>query len=192
MTSITVVAQYTTSNILEPLNDDIPRHPCRLGDSTRGRRYVSHTTQVVEVLEAADRCAVTDRRRVGALIGTFAPAVGEQLKLAGDVFLNLVQMIVVPLVFPLIVLGIARMDSAKKVGRMAAKAILYFEIVTTIILLMAVALAKLLDIGSGAPVAGADEAPSRPSSRASTSTNYSCTLSRRTSSPPSRRGTCWQ
>lgn len=116
-------------------------------------RYVSHTTQVVEVLEAADRCAVTDRRRVGALIGTFAPAVGEQLKLAGDVFLNLVQMIVVPLVFPLIVLGIARMDSAKKVGRMAAKAILYFEIVTTIILLMAVALAKLLDIGSGAPVA---------------------------------------
>ncbi|QDQ94994.1 dicarboxylate/amino acid:cation symporter [Rhodococcus sp. WB9] len=95
---------------------------------------------------------------VGALIGTFAPAVGEQLKLAGDVFLNLVQMIVVPLVFPLIVLGIARMDSAKKVGRMAAKAILYFEIVTTIILLMAVALAKLLDIGSGAPVAGADEA----------------------------------
>lgn len=129
---------------------------------------------------------------VGALIGTFAPAVGEQLKLAGDVFLNLVQMIVVPLVFPLIVLGIARMDSAKKVGRMAAKAILYFEIVTTIILLMAVALAKLLDIGSGAPVAGATKPPSRPSSRASTSTNYSCTLSRRTSSPPSRRGTCWQ
>ncbi|MGA5898530.1 cation:dicarboxylate symporter family transporter [Streptomyces venetus] len=44
---------------------------------------------------------------LGALIGTLAPSVGEQLKLLGDVFLNLVQMVVLPLVFPLIVLGIA-------------------------------------------------------------------------------------
>jgi proton glutamate symport protein len=95
---------------------------------------------------------------LGALIGSLAPTVGEQLKLAGDVFLNLVQMVVVPLVFPLIVLGIARMESVKKVGRMAGKAILYFEIVTTIILLMAVALAKVFDVGVGAPVANADGA----------------------------------
>lgn len=95
---------------------------------------------------------------LGALIGSLAPSVGEQLKLAGDVFLNLVQMVVVPLVFPLIVLGIARMESVKKVGRMAGKAILYFEIVTTLILLMAVALAKAFDVGVGAPVANADGA----------------------------------
>jgi proton glutamate symport protein len=95
---------------------------------------------------------------LGALIGSLAPNVGEHLKLAGDVFLNLVQMVVVPLVFPLIVLGIARMESVKKVGRMAGKAILYFEIVTTIILLMAVALAKVFDIGVGAPVANVDGA----------------------------------
>ena len=93
---------------------------------------------------------------LGALIGTFAPSVGEQLKLLGDIFLNLVQMVVLPLVFPLIVLGIARMESVKKVGRIAGKAVLYFEVVTTVILLISVALAELTGIGKGAPVAGGD------------------------------------
>lgn len=93
---------------------------------------------------------------IGALIGTLAPSAGTQLKILGDVFLNLVQMVVLPLVFPLIVLGIARMESAKKVGRIAVKAILYFEIVTTVILLLAVSLAKATGIGKGAPVHAAD------------------------------------
>ena len=93
---------------------------------------------------------------LGALIGTFAPNVGEQMEILGDVFLNLVQVVVLPLVFPLIVLGIARMESVKKVGRIAGKAILYFEVVTTVILLTAVGLAKFTGIGKGAPVHGAD------------------------------------
>ncbi|TLS40891.1 dicarboxylate/amino acid:cation symporter [Streptomyces montanus] len=93
---------------------------------------------------------------LGALIGSLAPSAGEQMKIFGDLFLNLVQMVVLPLVFPLIVLGIARMESVKKVGRIAGKAILYFEIVTTVILLIAVGLAKVTGIGKGAPVGGAD------------------------------------
>ena len=93
---------------------------------------------------------------LGALIGVLAPGVGEGLKLVGTAFLNLVQMVVVPLVFPLIVLGIARMESVKKVGRMAGKAILYFEVVTTLILVLAVTLAKLFNVGANAPVAAAD------------------------------------
>lgn len=93
---------------------------------------------------------------LGALIGSLAPSAGEQMKILGDVFLNLVQVVVLPLVFPLIVLGIARMESVKKVGRIAGKAILYFEIVTTVVLLIAVGLAKLTGIGKGAPVHGAD------------------------------------
>jgi len=93
---------------------------------------------------------------LGALIGALAPTVGEQLKILGDVFLNLVQMVVLPLVFPLIVLGIARMESVKKVGRIAGKAILYFEVVTTVILVVAVTLAEVSGIGNGAPVAGGD------------------------------------
>src|SRR5690242_10119393 len=93
---------------------------------------------------------------LGALIGTLAPSAGVQMKILGDIFLNLVQVVVLPLVFPLIVLGITRMESVKKVGRIAGKAILYFEIVTTVILLIAVGLAKFTGIGKGAPVHGAD------------------------------------
>ncbi|WP_245936470.1 dicarboxylate/amino acid:cation symporter [Streptomyces cahuitamycinicus] len=93
---------------------------------------------------------------LGATLGTFAPATGEQMKILGDVFLNLVQVVVLPLVFPLIVLGIARVESVKKVGRIAGKAILYFELVTTVILLIAVGLAKFTGIGKNAPVVGAD------------------------------------
>lgn len=89
---------------------------------------------------------------LGALIGTFAPAVGEQMQILGEMFLNMVQVVVLPLVFPLIVLGIARMESVKKVGRIAGKAILYFELVTTVILVIAVVLAKSTGIGEGAPV----------------------------------------
>lgn len=93
---------------------------------------------------------------LGALIGTLAPSAGEQMKILGGVFLNLVQVVVLPLVFPLIVLGIARMESVKKVGRIAYKAILYFELVTTVVLLIAVGLAKFTGIGKGAPVHGTD------------------------------------
>ncbi|MFM9587974.1 dicarboxylate/amino acid:cation symporter [Streptomyces scabiei] len=93
---------------------------------------------------------------LGALVGSLAPSAGEQMKILGDVFLNMVQVVVLPLVFPLIVLGIARMESVKKVGRIAGKAILYFEIVTTVILLIAVGLAKFTGIGKGAPVQGSD------------------------------------
>ncbi|MFE7356206.1 dicarboxylate/amino acid:cation symporter [Streptomyces sp. NPDC057543] len=92
---------------------------------------------------------------LGELIGSLAPSAGEQMKILGDVFLNLVQVVELPLVFPLIVLGIARMESVKKVGRIAGKAILYFKIVTTVILLLAVGLAKFTGIGKGAPVQGA-------------------------------------
>jgi proton glutamate symport protein len=93
---------------------------------------------------------------IGALIGTLAPSAGEQMKIFGDVFLNLVQVVVLPLVFPLIVLGIARMESVRTVGRIAGKAILYFEIVTTVILLLAVVMAKATGIGKGASVSSGD------------------------------------
>lgn len=93
---------------------------------------------------------------IGALIGVFWPETGSRLKILGDLFLNGVKMVVVPLVFPLVVLGISKMGSASKIGRIAVKAIIYFEIVTTIILFMAVFLAKAFDIGANATISGAD------------------------------------
>lgn len=130
-------------------------------------------TGVAQIYEEAQAAPDARRRRwwrvpmgvqallavvLGAVLGTAAPGVGEHLKILGDVFLHLVQMVVVPLVFPLIVLGIARMESVRHVGRVAGKAILYFEVVTTLILVLAVALGKLTGVGTGAPVDQADAA----------------------------------
>lgn len=93
---------------------------------------------------------------IGAAVGFAAPDVGEQLKVLGDVFIRLVEMIVLPLVFPLIVLGIAQMESVKNLGRLAWRTILYFEIVTTLILFVAVGLATAFSIGSGMSMTGGD------------------------------------
>ena len=68
---------------------------------------------------------------IGALLGAFAPAVGKSLKPVGDTFVNLVKMIIAPIIFLTIVLGIGGMRDMKAVGRVGAKALLYFEIVTT-------------------------------------------------------------
>ncbi|GAA2785817.1 dicarboxylate/amino acid:cation symporter [Saccharopolyspora taberi] len=93
---------------------------------------------------------------VGGAIGYFVPDAGEHMKILGDVFIRLVEMIVLPLVFPLIVLGITQMESVKNLGRLAWRTVLYFEVITTLILLVAVGLAKFFDIGTGMAVAGGD------------------------------------
>ncbi|MFI0822722.1 dicarboxylate/amino acid:cation symporter [Streptomyces sp. NPDC021098] len=136
-----------TGHTTAPTTDRPETDPGGTSPSTRTKRWWRLPIGVQSALAVG----------LGALIGTLAPSVGEQLKLLGDVFLNLVQMVVLPLVFPLIVLGIARMESVKKVGRVAGKAVLYFEVVTTVILVISVALAKFTGIGKGAPVAGGDK-----------------------------------
>jgi proton glutamate symport protein len=93
---------------------------------------------------------------IGGAIGYFAPGVGEQLKVLGTVFIHLIEMVVLPLVFPLIVLGISQMESVKNLGRLAWRTILYFEVITTVVMLVAVGLAKAFDIGTGVPTAGGD------------------------------------
>ncbi|MFI5613982.1 dicarboxylate/amino acid:cation symporter [Amycolatopsis sp. NPDC051903] len=86
---------------------------------------------------------------IGAVLGFAAPAVGEQLKVVGDAFIRLIEMSIVPLIFPLIVVSIARLQSAKAVGRMAGKTILYFEVVTTVILALTLLAAFLSGVGKG-------------------------------------------
>ena len=73
-------------------------------------------------------------RAVARLLGVLAPSVGRQMKPIGDTFVNLVKMVIAPVVFLTIVLGIANMHDLKKVGRVGGKALLYFEIVTTLAL----------------------------------------------------------
>jgi proton glutamate symport protein len=87
---------------------------------------------------------------LGAVLGFTAPAFSEHLKVIGDAFIRLIQMSIVPLIFPLITVAIARMESARSVGRLATKTLLYFEIVTTVILALTLAIAFITDVGKGA------------------------------------------
>ncbi|MEF9915619.1 dicarboxylate/amino acid:cation symporter [Streptomyces sp. P5-A9] len=87
---------------------------------------------------------------VGAVLGFAALAFSDQLKIIGDLFIRLIKMTIIPLIFPLIVVSIARMESAKTVGRMATKALLYFEIVTTVVLSLTLFAAFATGIGKGA------------------------------------------
>ncbi|WP_217167782.1 dicarboxylate/amino acid:cation symporter [Streptomyces sp. AC512_CC834] len=95
---------------------------------------------------------------VGALLGVVAPAVADELKIVGDGFIRLIKMTIVPLIFPLIVVSVARMESAKTVGRMATKALLYFEIVTTVILAFTLFVAFVSGIGKGTNLGSVDPA----------------------------------
>jgi aerobic C4-dicarboxylate transport protein len=86
---------------------------------------------------------------LGIALGIFVPAFAVGLKPIGDGFIKIIQMIVAPLVFCVVVHGIAGGGDLKKVGRMGLKTIVYFEIVTTIALLIGMVLAFALHPGEG-------------------------------------------
>src|SRR6185295_19136172 len=73
---------------------------------------------------------------VGAIIGWLRPDWGNAVFFLRDIFLNLIKSIIAPLVFSTIVIGIAGASALKKVGRMGLKALVYFEIVTTLALII--------------------------------------------------------
>ncbi|MDB5323134.1 MAG: glutamate:protein symporter [Phycisphaerales bacterium] len=86
---------------------------------------------------------------IGALIGVFSPRVGVALGPLGDGFIRLVKMVVTPIIFLTVVVGIASMGNLKKAGRVGLKAIGYFEIVTTIALAIGLLVANVARPGSG-------------------------------------------
>lgn len=86
---------------------------------------------------------------VGGAIGFFWPAFGTELKPLGDAFVNLVKMLIGPIIFTTVVVGLAGMGDLKKVGRVGFKALLYFEIVTTIALIIGLVVANVFTPGAG-------------------------------------------
>jgi aerobic C4-dicarboxylate transport protein len=86
---------------------------------------------------------------IGILIGHFFPSVGVSLKPLGDGFIKLVKMIIAPLIFCTVVLGIAGMQNVKKVGKVGLTAIIYFEIMTTIALLLGLLIVNVIQPGTG-------------------------------------------
>src|SRR5260370_12439233 len=72
----------------------------------------------------------------GVLIGHFFPATGEAMKPLGDAFIKLIRMIIAPVIFCTVVLGIAGVEDMKRVGKTGGLALLYFEVVSTIALVI--------------------------------------------------------
>jgi aerobic C4-dicarboxylate transport protein len=85
----------------------------------------------------------------GILLGHFAPDAGAAMKPLGDGFIALIRMLIGPVIFCTVVHGIARMNDMARVGRVALKAIVYFEAVTTIALVFALVGVNLVKPGAG-------------------------------------------
>src|SRR5258708_20421311 len=86
---------------------------------------------------------------LGVLVGIFAPHAGEQLKPLGDVFIKLIRMMITPVIFFTVVIGIANIGSTRRLGRVGVKALVYFEVVTTFPLLFGLAFASIFHPASG-------------------------------------------
>ena len=86
---------------------------------------------------------------LGILLGHFYPSIGAQMKPLGDAFIKLIKMLIAPIIFCTVVHGIASMEDMKKVGRVGFKALLYFEIMTTIALIIGLVVVNLWQPGAG-------------------------------------------
>ena len=85
----------------------------------------------------------------GALLGHFYPEKGIAMEPAGKYFIQVVKLFINPIIFLTISLGISGMNDLKKVGRVGGKALLYFEIVTTLALLIGMVVAHFIQPGAG-------------------------------------------
>ena len=86
---------------------------------------------------------------LGVLLGHFYPAMGAEMKPLGDGFIKLIKMIIAPIIFCTVVIGIAGMEDMKKVGKTGGLALLYFEIVSTLALIIGLVLVNVLQPGVG-------------------------------------------
>ncbi|OCA72809.1 C4-dicarboxylate transporter DctA [Chryseobacterium contaminans] len=85
----------------------------------------------------------------GIILGNFYPELGEKMKPLGDGFIKLVKMIIAPVIFITLTLGIAHMTDLKKVGRIAIKAMIYFFTFSTLALIIGLVVGNLLQPGHG-------------------------------------------
>ncbi|MEH7461157.1 C4-dicarboxylate transporter DctP [Bacillus thuringiensis] len=86
---------------------------------------------------------------LGVLVGLLWPSVGKEMKPIGDTFINAVKMVIAPIIFLTIVLGIAKMGDMKKVGKVGGKALIYFEVVTTFALIVGLIVVNVMKPGEG-------------------------------------------
>ncbi|MBV8502463.1 MAG: dicarboxylate/amino acid:cation symporter [Paucibacter sp.] len=90
-------------------------------------------------------CAVL----IGILLGWLYPQSGAAMKPLGDGFIKLIKMMIAPIIFCTVVLGIAGMEDMKKVGKTGGLALMYFEVVSTVALIIGLLLVNVLQPGAG-------------------------------------------
>ncbi len=86
---------------------------------------------------------------IGVLLGHFNPEVGASMKPLGDAFIKLIKMIIAPIIFCTVVVGIAGMEDMKKVGKTGGLALIYFEVVSTLALIIGLVVVNVLQPGNG-------------------------------------------
>jgi aerobic C4-dicarboxylate transport protein len=86
---------------------------------------------------------------LGIAVGHFYPNAGTSLQPLGDGFIKLIRMLIAPIIFCTVVLGIAKMDDMSRVGRVAIKGLIYFEVMTTLALIVALVVVNLWQPGAG-------------------------------------------
>jgi len=86
---------------------------------------------------------------IGVVLGHFWPATGEAMKPLGDAFIKLIKMMIAPIIFCTVVIGIAGMEDMKKVGKTGGLALVYFEVVSTIALIVGLVIVNFAQPGAG-------------------------------------------
>lgn len=104
---------------------------------------------------------------VGVLLGHYYPATGIKMEFLGKRFVDIIKLFIGPIIFLTIVLGIAGMENLGKVGRIGLKALLYFEVVTTLALVIGIVIANIIQPGkinkAGLLIEDASKYTSKPS-----------------------------
>ncbi|MBS2970433.1 dicarboxylate/amino acid:cation symporter [Metabacillus sp. KIGAM252] len=92
---------------------------------------------------------------LGIIVGSLFPEFAVKLKILADIFIKMIKMVIAPIIFLTIVIGIGGMGDLKKVGRIGGKALIYFEIVTTFALAIGILVVNLVQPGAGVNKEGA-------------------------------------
>lgn len=93
---------------------------------------------------------------LGLLIGAIFPDAGAQLRPLSQIFIRMIKSIIAPLIFATIVVGIAGHSDLKAVGRMGIKALVYFEVITTLALFIGLAFVNIVRPGVGVALKGGE------------------------------------
>jgi aerobic C4-dicarboxylate transport protein len=129
-----------------------------------GRRKPLYTILYVQVITAIV---------IGVVLGYVAPDTGAAMRPLGDGFIRLVRMMIAPIIFSVVVVGIAKMGDLKAVGRIGIKALVYFEVISTLALVIGLVVVNVLKPGEGINADPASLDPSAVSAYATSAENLS-------------------